>query len=90
MPGDNDLMSYLSSLTVKAGGNVGRPRTSNPEGTPSNTSERKQSIYFKGDLLEQMKAESARLDRSLSWVVAECVRRALPELQGMADVSDPE
>lgn len=69
---------------------VRQPRTPRPEGTTSALDERKQSIYFKGNTLEQIKAEAARLDRSMSWVVGECIRRALPELASLDSVSDPE
>ncbi len=44
----------------------------NETGTGATKSEkdaRKQSLYFPGDMLAEMKAEAARLDRSLSWVV---------------------
>lgn len=84
MPGFDDLFAPMPTHTNRTA------RTPRAEGTPSATTERKQSIYFKGTLLEQIHAESARLDRSVSWIVAECVRRAMPELQAMSDVSDPE
>ncbi|MBU1221730.1 TIGR04563 family protein [Myxococcota bacterium] len=34
-----------------------------------NTDKRKQSLYFPVDMLEEIKAEAARQDRSLSWIV---------------------
>jgi uncharacterized small protein (TIGR04563 family) len=33
---------------------------------------RKQSLYFPEEVLEEIKREAARLDRSLSWVVQQC------------------
>ena len=35
----------------------------------SQTDERKQSLYFPEDMLQEMKQEAARQDRSLSWIV---------------------
>jgi len=33
------------------------------------TDERKQSLYFPEDMLQEMKQEAGRQDRSLSWIV---------------------
>ncbi|MEP6859834.1 MAG: TIGR04563 family protein [Deltaproteobacteria bacterium] len=33
------------------------------------TDKRKQSLYFPEDMLEEIKHEAARLDRSLSWII---------------------
>jgi uncharacterized small protein (TIGR04563 family) len=33
------------------------------------TDERKQSLYFPEDMLQEMKEEAVRQDRSLSWIV---------------------
>jgi len=33
------------------------------------TDERKQSLYFPEDMLQEMKQEAIRQDRSLSWIV---------------------
>jgi len=35
----------------------------------SKTDKRKQSLYFPESMLQEIKEEAARLDRSLSWVV---------------------
>jgi uncharacterized small protein (TIGR04563 family) len=35
----------------------------------AHTDDRKQSLYFPEDMLQEMKAEAARQDRSLSWIV---------------------
>jgi uncharacterized small protein (TIGR04563 family) len=37
-----------------------------------NADKRKQSLYFPEDMLEEIKHEAARLDRSLSWIVQKC------------------
>lgn len=34
----------------------------------------KQSIYFPEEMLAEIQNEAKRLDRSLSWVVARCIR----------------
>jgi uncharacterized small protein (TIGR04563 family) len=41
---------------------------------------RKQSLYFPEDMLEQLQAEAERLDRSVSWIVQQCVRIGLHDL----------
>lgn len=50
--------------------------------------ERKQSLYFPIALVGELKEEAARLDRSLSWLVAKCVRLALPQIKKMESMSD--
>lgn len=35
----------------------------------------KQSIYFPEEMLAEIQSEALRLDRSLSWVVAQCIKR---------------
>ena len=58
-----------------------RPRAPG-EGAPnSSTDNRKQSLYFPESMLEDMKAESARLDRSLSWVVQRAWKVARAEIR---------
>ncbi|MBW2586519.1 MAG: TIGR04563 family protein, partial [Deltaproteobacteria bacterium] len=47
----------------------------------STTDKRKQSLYFPESMLHDIKHESARLDRSLSWIVQRCVKIALPEIR---------
>ena len=72
-----------------------RPRAPG-EGAPnSSTDNRKQSLYFPESMLEDMKAESARLDRSLSWVVqrawkvARAEIRKIPGSQSVEDSAAP-
>jgi hypothetical protein len=36
---------------------------------------KKQSIYFPGEMMDEIIAEAKRLDRSFSWVVTQCCRR---------------
>jgi uncharacterized small protein (TIGR04563 family) len=49
---------------------------------------RKQSLYFPEDMLEEIRQEANRLDRSLSWIVQRCVRVALPEIRKLPSVND--
>ena len=44
---------------------------------------RKQSLYFKLDLLQDLQGEAERLDRSLSWIVQKACKLALNDLRGM-------
>jgi uncharacterized small protein (TIGR04563 family) len=52
------------------------------------TDKRKQSLYFPESMLHDIKHESARLDRSLSWIVQRCVKIALPEIRKLPSVND--
>ena len=54
----------------------------------STTDKRKQSLYFPESMLHDIKHESARLDRSLSWIVQRCVKIALPEIRKLPSVND--
>ncbi len=56
--------------------------------TMSTTDKRKQSLYFPESMLHDIKHESARLDRSLSWIVQRCVKIALPEIRKLPSVND--
>jgi uncharacterized small protein (TIGR04563 family) len=52
------------------------------EGAPtSSTDNRKQSLYFPEAMLEEIKAEAVRLDRSLSWVVQRAWKTARAEIR---------
>lgn len=42
---------------------------------------RKQSLYFPEDMLEEIKMEAARQDRSLSWVVQAAWKIALSKIR---------
>lgn len=74
-----------------------RPRAPGEGAAPnSSTDNRKQSLYFPESMLEDMKGESARLDRSLSWVVqrawkvARAEIRKIPGSQSVEDSAAPE
>ena len=44
---------------------------------------RKQSFYIPDDMLEEMKAEAERLDRSYSWLVQKAWKLARGEIKRM-------
>lgn len=50
---------------------------------------RKQSLYFPEAMLQEMKEEAARLDRSLSWVVQRAWKVARGEVKSLPSVNDP-
>ena len=54
----------------------------------SKTDKRKQSLYFPESMLQEIKEEAARLDRSLSWVVQRAWKIARPELKKLPSVND--
>ena len=57
---------------------------------------RKQSLYFPEAMLQEIKDEAARLDRSLSWVVQRAWKLArldvkkIPSVNDIADDEEPD
>jgi uncharacterized small protein (TIGR04563 family) len=51
---------------------------------------RKQSLYFPEAMLQEIKDEAARLDRSLSWVVQRAWKMARLEIKKIPSVNDIE
>lgn len=51
---------------------------------------RKQSLYFPGDMLAEMKEEAARLDRSLSWVVQRAWKLAKSDIAEIPSITDTD
>ncbi len=51
---------------------------------------RKQSLYFPEEMLNDLKVEAERLDRSLSWVVQRCVKTAMKDIQKMPGTTAPD
>ena len=49
---------------------------------------RKQSLYFPEAMLQEIKDEAARLDRSLSWVVQRAWKMARLEIRKIPSVND--
>lgn len=50
---------------------------------------RKQSLYFPEEMLVELQAEAARLDRSLSWIVQRCVKIGLAEVKKLPGMNAP-
>lgn len=49
---------------------------------------RKQSLYFSESMLDEMRGEAVRLDRSLSWVVQRAWHHARTKIKGMPSEDD--
>jgi uncharacterized small protein (TIGR04563 family) len=68
--------------------------TSDKESTASlpgsKTDKRKQSLYFPESMLQEIKEEAARLDRSLSWVVQRAWKISRLEIKKLPSVNDVE
>ncbi|APS00838.1 TIGR04563 family protein [Pajaroellobacter abortibovis] len=54
----------------------------------SKTDKRKQSLYFPESMLQEIKEEATRLDRSLSWVVQRAWKSARLEIKKLPSVND--
>ena len=52
------------------------------------TDKRKQSLYFPTDMLEEIRREAARQDRSLSWIVQKAWKVARPKLAKFPSTND--
>lgn len=58
--------------------------------TDSKTDARKQSLYFPETMLEEIKTEATRLERSLSWVVQRAWKASRVEVRKLPSVNAPE
>ncbi len=54
----------------------------------SGTDNRKQSLYFPEDMLEEIQREAHRQDRSLSWIVQQAWKLARAEMKKIPSVND--
>lgn len=54
----------------------------------SGTDNRKQSLYFPEDMLEEIQREATRQDRSISWIVQQAWRVARGDIRKMPSVND--
>lgn len=52
------------------------------------SNKQKQSLYFPEDMLNEIGAEAARQDRSLSWIVQKAWRVARKDISSIPSVSD--
>jgi len=50
------------------------------------TDKRKQSLYFPVEMLEEIKAEAARQDRSLSWIVQRAWKIARADIKKIPSI----
>ena len=66
------------------------PSVSNVRTAESKTDKRKQSLYFPESMLQEIKEEAARLDRSLSWVVQRAWKISRLEIKKLPSVNDVE
>ncbi len=65
--------------------NESRGRISVPD---ARSDKRKQSLYFPEEMLQEIKDEAARLDRSLSWVVQRAWKIARLEIRKLPSVNE--
>ena len=66
-------------------------KDSSPKSSVDNkTDKRKQSLYFPESMLQEIKEEAARLDRSLSWIVQRAWKIARTEIKKLPSVNDVE
>jgi len=54
----------------------------------ANSDKRKQSLYFPEEMLEEIKREAARLDRSLSWIVQKAWKFSRDQIKAFPASSD--
>ena len=52
------------------------------------TDNRKQSLYFPEDMLEEIQKEATRQDRSISWIVQQAWKVARTDIRKMPSVND--
>lgn len=57
-------------------------------GTGRKSDKRKQSLYFPEDMLQEIIAEAARLDRSLSWIMQRAWQAARKDIRKIPSVND--
>jgi uncharacterized small protein (TIGR04563 family) len=65
------------------------PRADNQSATRG-SDKRKQSLYFPEAMLQEIKDEAARLDRSLSWVVQRAWKMARLDIKKIPSVNEVE
>ena len=74
------------AIGEKDAGSIGRVEAA----AVSKTDKRKQSLYFPESMLQEIKEEAARLDRSLSWVVQRAWKISRLEIKKLPSVNDIE
>jgi uncharacterized small protein (TIGR04563 family) len=82
------LFCLIARLKEAALATSDKESISNLQG--SKTDKRKQSLYFPESMLQEIKEEAARLDRSLSWVVQRAWKISRIEIKKLPSVNDVE
>ena len=54
----------------------------------SNTDNRKQSLYFPEEMLEEIQREAGRQDRSISWIVQQAWKVARAQIKKIPSAND--
>lgn len=70
-----------------------KPKTENVlQGTTSGTTvdKRKQSLYFPGNMLDEIKEEAQRLDRSMSWVLQRAWKMSREAIRNLPSAGEEE
>ena len=62
--------------------------TGTKAGSGRKSDKRKQSLYFPEDMLQEIIAEAARLDRSLSWIMQRAWQVARKDIRKIPSVND--
>ncbi len=78
---------HLKEATLAIGDKDASPSSRNEV---SKTDKRKQSLYFPESMLQEIKEEAARLDRSLSWVVQRAWKISRIEIKKLPSVNEIE
>ncbi|MCS6856511.1 MAG: TIGR04563 family protein [Deltaproteobacteria bacterium] len=63
--------------------------TRNPKSNAP-TDPRKISVYLPLDIINELRREALRLDRTISWIIQRCVRIGIHEIRKMPTVNDLE
>ena len=61
---------------------------SDNDSNKTGSDKRKQSLYFPEAMLQEIKDEAARLDRSLSWIVQRAWKMARAEIKKIPSVNE--
>ena len=79
--GGGDAFQTLPYTWVRSG-------VADNDTSKTGSDKRKQSLYFPEAMLQEIKDEAARLDRSLSWVVQRAWKMARLEIRKIPSVND--
>lgn len=84
MANEKKIRSKQRSLSAAGEGDGKRERRDDP----MKSDKRKQSLYFPEEMLEEIKREANRQDRSLSWIVQRAWTIARDEIRKFPSVND--